>query len=38
MAEQDNASHGWTGHIKAQSTLGISMLAMITGIEYFVYW
>ena len=35
--EQDNASHGWAGHVKAQSKLGGMMLAMITGIAYFMY-
>jgi hypothetical protein len=33
-AEQDNASHGWAGHVKAQSMSGGLMLAMIAGILY----
>ena len=33
-AEQDTASHGWTGHVKTQSKLAILMLAIITGIAY----
>ena len=28
-AEQDNASHGWTGHVKTQSKLATLMPAMI---------
>ena len=34
MVEQDNASHGWTGHVKAQSKLARLMLVMITGTAY----
>jgi hypothetical protein len=30
-AEQDNASHGWAGYVKAQSMLGRLMLAIIRG-------
>ena len=38
MAEQDNASHGWAGHVKTQSKLARLMLAMIKGIAYNVYY